>query len=300
MSDNLMAHALFGFDAPDDPDALVFHYTSLATAELIAAGSTLMLNRMGHTNDPREFKHAEFAWLQTGVDRLPKAEAEAANQRLNELRLATCVACFSRDSADGECRSMTRADARGYARPTMWAHYGDRHRGVCLVIDRAALAAEARRVFGTNAIDAEVSYVDLSKPDPFSRCINLDDVKRRGIEVAIKDHFDTYQGQLLFEKNHDWSGEREWRLSVLDMPGTSPLFLSLPAGIVKAIVVGVDFSEPDLSRLELIATQLAVDSADVARIYQHQFMVLDVLPVDTTAGSWRYYERPELQSLGYL
>jgi hypothetical protein len=68
---------------------------------------------------------------------------------------------------------------------------------------------------------------------------------------------------------------------------------------VTGVVLGLDFPGTGLNDVRDIAKRFAI-RPNVARTYVHQLNMIDVLPIDTTGTTWRYYSRSELQTLGYL
>jgi Protein of unknown function (DUF2971) len=295
--DSLMDHPLFGFDAPADPDRWVFHYTRLERAQLIAASGTLRLSPMSSMNDPREFRPPEPITMSIGSPRDP-ALVRAALDRLTQRRLNVRAASFTADAADGGADSIRRTNGRGYARPTMWAHYGDTHHGVCLAMNRQALTDSLVARFGDKVDCRTVRYSPGIEAANWARYLRLDDLDRLGPDALADQHFTDNVERLLFEKNNDWRGEREWRCCVDgQVPGVDAE-LALVPGIVEGIVVGIDFPAAELDTVERIAAALSVGT-DVAVAYLHQMNVIDVLPINTDVIPWRYCTGPELQALGY-
>jgi hypothetical protein len=298
--DNLFEHEFFGASAPADPDRWVFHYTSLASAQLIASNGTLRFGRMRTMNDPREYKAVEPFTVTAGPGHgLTTQEVRHAIEALVATRLEMAVASFTADAASGNDATATRAAARGYARPSMWAHYADRHRGVCLVLERDALERQVRSLYGSECVAGRVEYVAGIDPMDWSSYLSLDDVATRGEAQAVEDHVRGNLQGLVFTKNSDWEAEREWRCCIVREPSGNPIFVPLTSTIVTGVVVGLDFAESDLSHLRNFANRFDIAST-VARTYIHQLNMLDVLPIDTSTSRWRYYTQPELRGLGYL
>jgi hypothetical protein len=296
----LFDHEVFGADAPVDPNRWVFHYTKLGNARVIASTQSFRLGAMATMNDPREYQAAEPVTMRTSPSRgLTRDEVDAAIRAFVGRRLEMRVASFTADAALGSPQSVARAAGRGYTRPSLWAHYADRHRGVCLVLDRAEFTRLLDATFADHFVNGEVDYVDGVDPDDWSGILDLDDVARRGIDTAVGDHLRTHLIRLAFTKNADWSPEREWRCCVLDQPAGGHVEVGLLPGVVTGVVLGLDFPETDLDDMREIADRFAI-RPNVARTYVHQLNMIDVLPVDTTGASWRYYSRSELQTLGYL
>jgi hypothetical protein len=296
---NLFDHEIFGVDQPQDPHRWVFHYTTLQSATAIASSQTFRLGRMATMNDPREFKAPEPMTMATAAGRgLSSADVDQAIRLLVATRLQVAVASFAEDRADGADGTATRTTGRGYARPALWAHYADLHKGVCLVLDREALERELNANFAADALARTVAYVGAFDPNDWSGILDLDEVARLGVPTAVDQHLRTYLTELLFTKNSDWEPEREWRCCVLDQPSGATVDVHVPRGVVRGIVVGLDLSEPDLAEVQALARVFGIEDS-VARTYVHQMNLIDVLPIDRTSATWRYYTLPGLQSIGY-
>ena len=300
MTSNLFDHAVFGADAPLDPNCWVFHYTTLGNARSIASTGSFRLGAMAAMNDPREYKATEPVTMRTSPSGGPsRNDIDTAIRAFVDRRLQMRVASFTTDAALGSPRSATRAAGRGYARPSLWAHYADCHRGVCLAFDRAEFTRLVNATFGDNFANGEVEYVDGIDPADCSGILDLDDVAHRGIDAVVGDHLRKHLGRLAFTKNADWSPEREWRCCVLDQLPSGHVEVGLLPGVVAGVVLGLDFPETGLNDVRDIADAFAI-RPNVARAYVHQLNMIDVLPIDTAGATWRYFSPSELQTLGYL
>jgi hypothetical protein len=298
---SLLDHPIFGAEAPADPDEWVFHYTTLPAARLIAESRTLRLSAMARMNDPREFKVAEPMTVDVNPEQggLSPDIVRTAIDQIQVRRLSVRAASFTSDSADGKPRYAARADARGYARPALWAHYGGSHGGVCLVFDRSGVEAAIRNLFPSACAFGHVDYPEPTALRDPSRYLDLGNVRRVGINTAVDDYFRRWQRYLLFTKNRDWSGEREWRSCVLDQPGSEPITIGLPDRVVVGLVLGLDVRREDLEAVQFVGETFQIGDA-IGQTYLHQMNILDVLPIHTGEQRWRPLKAEELRSLGYI
>jgi hypothetical protein len=299
MSGNLLRHPIFGADAPADASRHVAHYTTLDAAAAIADSMSFRLSPMSRMNDPREFKSPEPMTFHVGAPPLSRTEIDAAIALVQQERLNVRAASFTIDMADGKADSSVRANGRAYARPSLWAHYGDKHRGVCLLFDRPALEAALSGAFGLDVVTRRVEYVHGFDPSDWGRYLDLNEVARLGIPAGVAAHLLQHRERIFFEKNSDWNSEREWRCCVFNQAPASTTQLPLAPGMVGGLLVGLDLAEAHLTEVERIASKLGLTDA-VARIYIHQLNVLDVLPLNQSTSPWSYLTPPELRSIGYL
>jgi hypothetical protein len=144
------------------------------------------------------------------------------------------------DEAVGKWQPEALLD-RGFAKPSMWHHYGDKHRGFCLMFDREKLnQAFIKQLNSGRLIAGKVNYSNkgilpnLSK-DPF--VVNL--IHAREIEdyvSAIKSHLNSWFPDLFLRKLSDWENEDEYRWIYLD-EHPRPIHVGFE-GALEAIIIG--------------------------------------------------------------
>lgn len=297
MPGNLMKHPIFGFDAPASADRWVYHYTSLQSARAIASSGTFRFNSLSKMNDPREFKQLALPVMSTGAS-LTRKQLHATEKLINRRRLAMRVGAFTRDEAAGSGSSLVRADSRGYAHPMMWTHYGGMHRGICLVLDRPAMERALRQKFGADLLVGDVTYACSTARPAWTPTLEASEVHKYGEAIAAQRFFDANKDDLMFIKNQDWSVEREWRVAIDNQPG-GVVDVPIKSGVVAGLVLGMNVSKARLTAVQAIGGAFGI-ADHVARAYLHQVNVIDVLPVNTSGTTWRYYTVTELRGLGYL
>lgn len=272
-------------NGPTDPDRWVFHYTSLDNAKLIAESGVLWFKSMATKNDPREFKAPEPVTMRVhgaGPQASPEQVREAID-RITRWRLDVLAGSFTMDSDHGAPASGTRANARGYARPALWAHYADKHRGVCFVFERQAIIDTLADIYGTSYVAQDIEY----PPDPFKSLgmyLDVNVVDAHGIEWAVAHHVTRHRTELLFRKNADWENEREWRCCVIDQPTTDHIELPLHPDTVAGLIAGI--ATEDLSDIQPLAARFGIE-ATTAQAYQHQANIIDVLPIRQSSSGWK-------------
>ncbi len=142
----------------------LYYFTKLATAKIILAERRLKLSRFGELNDLFELLGASVG------DKLARRVFASILRRHWNDTLG--LICFS----------------ESWQSPLMWAHYAERHYGVCLAFDvRDDLAKQVRY-------------------EP-SRLVNLLDGTKAsaGLDEAKLE-------AVLLTKFREWSYEREWRV----------------------------------------------------------------------------------------
>ncbi len=101
----------------------------------------------------------------------------------------------------------------------MWAHYGNNHRGVCLVFERAHLDYRIRQSseYSSSVYSQAVRY----QPQIPRRRLLLNDADiRPECRQTAADKWIESSRPLLFMKSNDWNHEREFRWLVNVPPGS--------------------------------------------------------------------------------
>lgn len=206
-----------------DSEKYVYHYTSTDVAyNFILKDGTLKLGRYAGTNDPKEYRNWDFSIGTNFAKDLGAYDVAKLSRWLSdELKRTVKVSCFATDTAplSGD---FTDSDIyrRGFSKPRMWAQYGDRHRGVCLVFDKSLLNDHIRTQSpgGAQVRFGKVQYTDsplistLGDPDPYQ--INVDAMEDLGQVAYVALHLKVYGQHLFFEKSSDWRDECEFRWAV--------------------------------------------------------------------------------------
>ncbi|WP_271527544.1 MULTISPECIES: DUF2971 domain-containing protein [unclassified Bradyrhizobium] len=165
---------------PPPPDGFrrLYHLTSAEYAISNIVFSRLKVARFKSLNDPFELlaRTTLRAEIRLGL--------EENNNKLNDER---GLLCFSED----------------WTNPVLWAHYGDRHRGICLRFD---------------------------VEDGFARKVTYRKARLGDVEARTKDDGEILDA-LLYTKYESWRYEqdvaRASRFGAPDLPRRRPAFLSL-------------------------------------------------------------------------
>lgn len=240
------------------PTKFVYHYTrfEIALGKILGAPPTLQLGPFARVNDPWESKNWHFGIESAPDDPTGELTDEVVSSFNRAAKEHTKVLCMTRDREPEEARLNGAAPRspkasefhRGYARPRMWAQYGDCHKGVCLAFYRDKLSAIIEeRARNCQVFFGEVAYSDhlgLSE----ATMIKWGDVERYGQEESLRRHFHDLHRLLFFLKSRDWQDETEFRWVVVT-DDDKPWFV--PFGdALAAVIVGAKFDDtshlPDL------------------------------------------------------
>jgi hypothetical protein len=115
----------------------VCHYTTAEALLNILNESQLRLGPFRHSNDPYEFE----SWIPSAImGGGPRDNADMTLSRLIAMHARLNRVAFATDDDEGPPNYVGHdVGHRGFGSLPMWAHYGDRFRGACLVFDREKL-----------------------------------------------------------------------------------------------------------------------------------------------------------------
>ncbi len=233
-----------------DPEKYLYHYTSAGTAIAhILKNQTLRLSPYTSTNDPKESKQ----WLFDFISYIDNSDlAEQQRDEMSEwlsgaLKRDTRLVCFSRDTNPLTGNHLLDIFNRGYCKPRMWAQYGDKHKGVCLVFDSQRLQQQIGAQLAAHAplMRGAVQYRDRGIAgdifDDHAFTINVDELKVYGKDGYPGVHLTRHHHKLFFEKMTDWAAEDEYRWIAFSK-SPEPLHLSYGNALV-GIMFGDDTSD---------------------------------------------------------
>lgn len=228
----------------------IYHYTSLNKAiELILPNKQLLLNLFLKTNDPRETKDY---WL--GME-CKSGDYDLSSFSLEEIRNKTST--IIKNSFKVVCFSLDSSTQKGYQILSMWAHYGDNHKGVCLEIDMKKFCEENKEIL-QDSIFKNVDYFELNlKSLQKFPNINLSQMHKLGVEKYIRNDFSIANSDyLFFRKSREWASENEIRL-VWKSDNPENEFCSIKDSLTK-LYCGVDSKKEYLPTLESLCDNVEI------------------------------------------
>lgn len=236
----------------NDSKKYVYHYTSIDTAvDYILKDETLLVSCYNKTNDPKETKDWFFIPGSNHGRCLDKYTPEYLSKIMNPvIKEATHVICFTKDEVlTGNVDDMAR---RGFCKPRMWAQYGDKHKGVCLIFDFEELSEAFHERFCEYNYDSNnVTYKDRDIAEiqmDQTYVVNVDALEDFGHIDYARAHAAKFKQRLFFEKASDWSNENEYRWVLFDFDGNLPPKFSFKSSL-KGIVFGADCDETMIQKV---------------------------------------------------
>jgi len=257
----------------------VFHYTKTSTAlEKILFKKQLMIGQLKYTNDPKEskehlfgefidpppYKYSDISVLSAWTEKLLQI---AKPIKLNEWK----VLSFSINHPDLESDKLSIEEnpfLSGAFRPTMWAHYGENHKGVCLKFNGNKLDEQIKKAFLDKKHEifcGNIEYDDKWAIDGVSIFIDIGEVSKLN-DIEFKEwlrheYFIKNYKKIFLKKSMGWENEYEFRWLVYS-ENDSPEFISI-SDVTEEIIVGSDFEEAYYPSLDKFCKELGVQAYKV-------------------------------------
>jgi hypothetical protein len=184
---------------PIDFDKYIYHFTTVEKALLyILPSLKLKLSPYLNTNDPKENKTFGFWNIFENCNDFKRDEIEKAFKIFLENYCK--LICFSLDYTIS--KNNTDFYISGFNHPTMWAHYGDNYRGICIVLDQ--------NIFQTDNFQKNDDLFDFVNYESVLKfpSINQDEWKKRQDDY-FKEFLIENAKEFFFTKYFHWQSENE-------------------------------------------------------------------------------------------
>lgn len=176
----------------------LYHYTKFDTFIYeILPKMQLKFFPFSGSNDPFEFSRLFQIDVSDFSNRHRDEIADEYFRQMNKYKFV----CFSKD----------RHNVPGFKLPTMWAHYGEKHNGVCLEIDSKKIDFS---IFKKGEIIKKPVKYDT--PDSENKIVLGVPIQNEPITDFIRrsifEHVEKWESENLFTKLKDWKIENEYRI----------------------------------------------------------------------------------------
>ncbi len=180
----------------------ICHYTTAEALLSILGASSLRLGPFRTANDPYEFE----LWVPSAImGNGPREQADATLSGLFALQSRINRVAFAMDDSPAPLNhNGLDVSHRGFGSLPMWAHYGDRFRGACLVFDRTKfvnVVIEQLQPASDAIFHREISYCE----DPLY-------LPTIGIGEDPAAYLQKHEADVLFRKRTQWKYESEFRV----------------------------------------------------------------------------------------
>lgn len=251
----------------------ICHYSTIEIAvEKILFTNKLRFSSTNKVNDPFEYSDITIGYGgHVSQDYSDEYIKEMNNQILSIMRnsIQKCqnykIACFCRNEENAALH-LHSYDKLGFAKPRMWAQYGDSHKGCCIVFDKTKLEENIRQqdinLIKSSSIEYLNSY-DLSRKYPYGDYTEFneygfDDYQEKMIEYVVN-HF--------FRKHLDFCNENEYRIMIESV--SEDQYVSLE-NTIKMIVIS---DRIDNFFLEYLRNYAKINQIPIIRIVWNRRMI---------------------------
>ena len=242
----------------------VCHFTKTETGFTILSTKNLRLGIIKNTNDPRETKARSFGVAYLGnssfaqnPDReeiATKINNEADRIGMEEWKVL-CVSLHNplKKSDDPFTAIYNQRIRPAYCNPAMWAHYGENHKGICLIFNGKTLHRKIHEKHKDDCriYSGRVQY-GMTRSLVAAPLIAINNDKADFTNL-IRSHYFLYIKNIFLRKQPSWKYENEYRW-LLYSPDNLPKFVPIEVSI-KEVIVGSDFP----SAKEAIIIELCKD-----------------------------------------
>jgi len=253
----------------------LYHYTRSEIAiKYILPSMKLKFSPYSETNDPFETKE----WSLTIINSLKELEKikgrkkremlslimkfnESRWEYTKEVKRKLKIACFSMDvegfNLDYKVKHFGYKRAWGY--PRMWAQYGEKHKGVCLMFDKEKFERDLEIIFAGefDIYKRKIVYKDGLIADGL-HSISLRSIVSKGIDQAIKERLTRNIERFFFKKAKDWRDEREFRYLLYPKYDKGEDLYFPITNSLKVIIIGADIEEKEEKEILNIAKKLEI------------------------------------------
>ncbi len=208
---------------------IIFKYGTIKHLEDTVLNNSLGFSKVGKLNDPFEIAHRFYIAKMSGND-APNSEKfkkliEYRNTYLNDSE----ISCFSRIPNE----------------PLMWAHYADKHNGICYCFDENQITT-----YGLCSVFEDVTY-----SNQFPK-INIEESNSSKHKLTME------LNRVLMTKSLNWFYEKEFRIILKE--GSKKTFRS---NALKAVIIGINAAILNRKRIISIINKANENRDDKIKIY---------------------------------
>ena len=226
----------------------VCHYTKMSVAlTKILPNKQILLGNLHETNDPLETQTRWHEWInhpRSPGDPIGLTRSEVSVRNIKVF--STC--CHINPSwSSADLRSTSFEFGTSYSR--MWAHYSERHTGVCIIFDGKEL---------DNHMGAEVGDNSQVRHGFIKYNYGASTLPMQGRDMS--EIWNNYKRNFLC-KSPEWKTEHEFRWLV-QTETDSKLLIPIDKAI-KAVIVGKNFDKDCLPLLEKLCKELSISPMQI-------------------------------------
>ena len=261
------------------------HYTELEKAKKIINSMSLKFGKIINSNDPIEIKKQDIFPPVSNITEEEENVIKELKLKLNwYLRKILQVSCFSigtiknlRDYDFVENGRIISTDIDleddlienvfvqellkrpPYYLPRMWAQYGEKHKGVCLIFNKKILIKQiqeqVKHLYNIN--HRKVKYKDFLKNEGLelvyqSIKYSYEDLITSDAKIIVNEELKSRSNYIYFTKDIDWKDEREYRFLLWNKPENDNfdnVYIKIDNESLIGVILGLDNKSSQLVKL---------------------------------------------------
>jgi hypothetical protein len=153
------------------------------------------MNKTHRINDPLESK----SLFRMDDNRSYEKLGGPPRGRINKEKEKYNITCFTTDKNYG------KISIPGWGLPKMWTHYGDNHKGICIVLNKDKFIKENYKIIKFKGLVKYKLKFDFLT-------IGVSNFETSNKNYYIDEFINTHYKELFFQKHYDWRSESEFRI----------------------------------------------------------------------------------------
>ena len=150
----------------------------------------------------------------------------------------------------------------GFCQPRLWADYGGRHSGVCLIFDGRKLDQNIQKTLSSKKcriFQGSVKYNDRFAISAWG--INNVETGKYDAKSLVREYFFQHYESCFLTKTSNWKSENEYRW-LIHSPTKKPEYVSIE-GAIKGVIVGADFPRVYEGTLKALCKELNIPAGRI-------------------------------------
>jgi Protein of unknown function (DUF2971) len=261
---------------PFPEDRYVYHYTKwdVARDHILGGERTIQISSAQKMNDPLESQgfanrlsyRTDTEFSEDFMQRVYPIIQDSCRTKIHIFATSKDRNPTQHDHPNG--RITSQEGCRGFGHPPMWAHYGENHAGVCLLLDRLKIDRQIVHYCQDKIIRSScVSYLQMVGSTMARLGVDLDpdwqtlnDSELSSKVLGFLNDLDT---PPFLMKHSDWSYENEYRWVILG-GDTEKLTVPLQGDEIVGVLAGSRFEEDNRNELSEICKKAGISGRQLS------------------------------------
>ena len=215
---------------------LLFHYSKPYVAmENILYNGEIRFSSLINMNDPYENKIPSLGVSGRSISN--KTFSEISRKLRKDILFKSKILSLVRSNG----ANLEDDFQLVFTRPRLWAQYGERHYGVCLIFSLKEILTKIKSTFPHLTVYHDYVTYNL-RTGGRSHKSHLRHDQTQSSDKNIRNHIDANKRDIFFRKYKDFRDENEYRIVLIDWADdtNSDIYINLQ-GVIKGVILGERF-----------------------------------------------------------